>query len=105
LFLEPLTNHLDGLTAAERMALFAQSGPDHAALSVTTASPLDPSTRSRWREALITHLGVSPEITFAVDKNLIAGMEVKFPLAVLRFNWRQALAEAQQEMAQHEHAR
>jgi F-type H+-transporting ATPase subunit b len=104
LFLDRLLDHLDRLTTAERAALLDQSGPDRGSLFVTTASPLDPNSESKWRSALTRHLGLSPHITFAVDKSLIAGTELKFPLAVLRFSWRQALAEAQQELTQREHA-
>ena len=105
LFLERLLNHLDHLTMAERAALLDQSGPHRGVLLVTTASPLDTDTQSRWRSTLTRHLGVSSDISFAVDQELIAGTELKFPLAVLRFSWRQALAEAQQELGQSDNAR
>jgi F-type H+-transporting ATPase subunit b len=104
LFLHRLMDYLDRLSAAERAALLDQSGPDSGSLSVTTASPLDPDSESKWRGALTRHLGGERRITFAVDKSLIAGTELKFPLAVLRFSWRQALAEAQQELTQREHS-
>ncbi len=104
LFLNRLVDHLDHLTIAERAALLDQSGPDRGSLSVTTACPLDPETQSKWRMALAKHLGVSAPVRFEVDNDLIAGVELKFPLAVLRFSWRQALAEAQQELTQREHA-
>jgi F-type H+-transporting ATPase subunit b len=103
LFLKPVLSHLDHLTLAERAALVDQAGPNGGSLSVTTAARLDPAAESNWRSALIKHLGVTPQITFAVDKDLIAGTELKFPLAVLRFSWRQALAEARQELTRHEH--
>ena len=105
LFLDRLINHLDHLTAAERAALFDQTGPGGGSVFVITASPLDPERESKWRGTLTQHLGISPHITFAVDQNLIAGTELKFPLAVIRFSWRHALAEAQQELTQREHAR
>jgi F-type H+-transporting ATPase subunit b len=103
LFLDRLVNHLDHLTMSERAALLNQSGPDRGSVFVTTASPLSSDTESKWRKALAENLGASPHITFAVDKDLIAGTELKFPLAVLRFSWRQALAEAQHELTQREH--
>jgi F-type H+-transporting ATPase subunit b len=103
LFLDRLLNHLDRLTVAERAALLDQSAPNRGSLLVTTASPLDSATESKWRGTLIQRLGLTPPMTFAVDKDLIAGMELKFPLAVLRFSWRQALAEAQQELTRREH--
>lgn len=103
LFLERLVDHLDHLTVAERTALLAQSGPDRGSLFVTTASPLDLKSEAKWRAALSQHLGASPHVTFNVDKSLIAGTEVKFPLGILHFTWRQALEEAQEELSQREH--
>jgi F-type H+-transporting ATPase subunit b len=103
LFLERLLNYLDGLTTAERAALLDQSGPDHESLAVTTAAPLDSEAEARWRATLSKHLGASPPITFGIDKNLIAGTELKFPLAVLRFSWRHALREAQRDLTGREH--
>jgi len=100
LFRDRLLSHLDHLTPAERAALRDQSAPGRGSLIVTTASALDSDTESKWRRVLASHLGESPQMTFAVDKDLIAGMELKFPLAVLRFSWRQALAEAQRALTQ-----
>jgi F-type H+-transporting ATPase subunit b len=105
LFLDRLINHLDHLTAIERATLLDRSRPDGQTLLVTTASPLQPERESKWRRALNEHLGAAPQITFAVDENLIAGTEVKSPLGVLRFSWRHALAEAQHELTHREHAR
>jgi F-type H+-transporting ATPase subunit b len=105
LWLDQLLDHLDRLTPAERAALIDQSGPDRGSLLVTTASPLDPDTESKWRRSLTNHLGQSPPVSFAVDKDLIAGVELKSSLVILRLSWRQALAEAQQELTHSEHAR
>jgi F-type H+-transporting ATPase subunit b len=104
IFLERLLGYLDHLTAAERAALIDQAGPEREALFVTTASPLDAEREARWREALRRSLGVSAQITFTVDNSLIAGTELKFSLGVLRFSWRQALMDAQQELNHSEHA-
>jgi F-type H+-transporting ATPase subunit b len=104
LFLERLLNHLEHLTPAERVAMLDQSASGLGTLSLTTANPLDANTESKWRDAVANHLGLSPVITFAVDNDLIAGTELKFPHAILRFSWRQALVEAQRQLDQREHA-
>jgi F-type H+-transporting ATPase subunit b len=104
LFLQRLLNHLEHLAPGERAAMLDQSASGLGTLWLTTAYPLDANTESKWRNAVARHLGLSPTITFAVDKDLIAGTELKFPHAILRFSWRQALAEAQQQLNQREHA-
>ena len=39
-------------------------------------------------------------IAFTTDKGLIAGAELKFSRATLRFSWRDAIANAQRELSQ-----
>jgi F-type H+-transporting ATPase subunit b len=102
--LEQVLRHLDHLTDAERAALLGQLAHDGGQLTVTTASPLDAEGQSKWRVALTQRLGGSPRIVFSIDQDLIAGTELKFPHAVLHFNWRRALAQAQRELNQNEHA-
>ncbi len=103
LFLERVLDHLDHLAAADRAAFASEFGRDGAQLIVTTAYPLSPAGESKWRAALSERLGHS-QITFATDKDLIAGAELKFPHAVLHFSWRDALADAQRELIRNEHA-
>jgi F-type H+-transporting ATPase subunit b len=102
--LEQVLRHLDHLPDAERAALLGQLAHDGGQLTVTTASALDAEGKSKWRVALAQRLGGSPRIVFSIDQDLIAGTELKFPHAVLHFNWRRALAQAQRELNQNEHA-
>jgi F-type H+-transporting ATPase subunit b len=104
IILEQVLQHLDHLTAAERTALLGQLASDGGQLIVTTASPLDAEGQSRWRAALTQRLGGAPRIAFSIDQDLIAGTELKFPHAVLHFNWRRSLAQARHELKQNEHA-
>jgi F-type H+-transporting ATPase subunit b len=104
LFLDRVLNHLDHLAATERDALLGQLGRDGGQLIVATAYPLGPEAESRWRVALSQRLGEHSQIAFAVDAELIAGVELKFPHAVLRFSWRDALDDARRELNHHEHA-
>lgn len=104
LFLGRVIDHLDHLSAVERAALLSEFGRDGAHLIVTTAYPLSPADESKWRATLSERLGHNPQISFATDKELIAGAELKFPHAILHFNWRDTLADAQRELNHHEHA-
>jgi len=103
LFLDSVLDHLDRLAAAERTALLSDLGHDGGQLIVTTASSLNDATASKWRVTLSGRLGGSPQIIFAVNKELIAGTELQFPRAFLCFSWRQALTDARREFTQHVH--
>jgi F-type H+-transporting ATPase subunit b len=104
LFLISVLDRLDHLAAPERAALTGQFGHDGGQLTVVTADALSPEAESKWRAALNQRLGGRSQIAFAADKELIAGVELKFPHAVLRFSWRDALDDARRELNHHEHA-
>ena len=104
LFLYRVLDHLDHLAPAERAALLGQFGHDGGQLIVATAYPLGPESESKWRVALSERLGGRSQIAFTTDTGLIAGAELKFPHAILRFSWRDAIADVQRELNQHEHA-
>ena len=104
LFLDRVLDQLDHLMGTERAALLGPAAPDGGELVVTTAHPLEAGAEAKWRAALSQRLGRSPRpIAFAVDHELIAGAELKFPHATLQFSWRDHLANAQRELIQHEH--
>jgi F-type H+-transporting ATPase subunit b len=100
LFLYKVLDHLDHLSAAERAALLDQFGHDGGQLIVATANPLDSEGESKWRAALSERVGQGSRIAFTTDKELIAGAELKFPRATLRFSWRDAIADARRELDQ-----
>ena len=100
LFLYHVLDHFDHLPAAERAALLDQFGHDGGQLVVTTANPLDSESESKWRAALSERVGHGSRIAFTTDKGLIAGAELKFSRATLRFSWRDAIANAQRELSQ-----
>ncbi len=105
LFLARVLDHLDHLGATERAALLRQFGHDGGQLIVATVYPLGAEAESKWRATLSERLGGRSQIAFATDKDLIAGVELKFPHAVLRFSWRDALDDARRELNHHnEHA-
>lgn len=95
-FLQRMVEHLDRLSDSERAAL--AGGRTGEPLLVTTAHPLDAAQQAEWRAALAARLGNSRSIAFSTDAGLIAGAELRFPHATLRFNWRDSIAAARQEM-------
>lgn len=100
-FLTRVLDYLDHLPAPERAALVSQLDTD--SLVVTTAHPLDASEESQWREQLGQRIGHPTAIKFNSDPALIAGAEIAFPSAILRFNWHDALAIAAKEINRNEH--
>ena len=101
-FLTRVLDYLDGLPAPERAALVSHLGAN--SLVVTTAHPLDAREEAQWREQLGKRIGAAAGIQFNSEPGLIAGAEITFPSAILRFNWRDALTTAAREINRNEHA-
>ena len=99
-FLGRVIDYLERLPAEERAKLISQSSAS--AVSVTTAHPLSVEDQSQWHEQLAKWLGPAFSIEFNADPALIAGVEVTFPHAILRFNWRDSLAVALKELRTNE---
>lgn len=95
-FLARIIEHLDHLSDSERAAL--GGGRAGEPLRVTTAHPLNADEQARWTEAITARLGNSRSVEFTDDASLIAGAELRFPHATLRFNWRDSIAVARREM-------
>jgi len=83
---------------AEREALAGQL-VDGARLTVVTPSALPAETVEAWRARLTRTLGDRIAIGFGTDRHLVAGAELHFPNAVLRFSWHSALAAMRAEIA------
>lgn len=91
---------LSGLAAAERDALARQLDAGHP-LTVVTAVPLPSAIADTWRGRLCALLGKTTLVDFKVRPELIAGTELRFPTAELRFSWESALATMRSEVAAH----
>jgi F-type H+-transporting ATPase subunit b len=102
LFLDRVLDHFDHLSATQRAALFGDTRHDGAQLIVATAYPLNGDAEAKWRSALSERFGTQSQIEFTIEQGLIAGAELKFPHAILRFSWRDCLADAQRELNSHE---
>jgi len=101
-FLARVLDNLDHLPAQERAALASHLG--RTSVVVTTAHPLGAAEEAEWRAQLAKRVGTEAGMRFSVDPALIAGVEVAFPNAILRFNWRDALATAAKEINRNEHS-
>lgn len=96
-WLDQIEHSLAALPKSERVAL-AKQLENGEALLVVTASPLRPEEAETWRVQLRRLLGDGISVTFNADPLLLAGAELHFPAAVLRFSWQNALELARLEL-------
>lgn len=95
--LERIEQYLAALPKTEMDAL-SQQLENGAVLTVLTASLLSPETVETWRARLRRPLGEGITIAFEAAPDLIAGAELHFPSAILRFSWQSALAAVRSEI-------
>ena len=99
-WIERIEHYLNALPPAERDLLVRQLA-DGTPLRVVTACALPSPTTDQWKERLRRSLGLSGGMTFEVNPDLIAGAELHFPTAILRFSWQSALLAARTEVGTH----
>lgn len=90
-WLEHIETYTRGLAPAERDRLVQQVSGAHA-VQVVTAAELPAAVAETWRSRLQQCLGAPIAITFTSDAKLVAGADLHFPAAILRFSWQSALA-------------
>ncbi|WP_175139719.1 hypothetical protein [Achromobacter pulmonis] len=95
-WIEHIETHLNALPSAERDALACQIAGD-TVLKVVTACALPAAAAEQWKARLRLALNLSGAMTFEVDPALIAGAELHFPTAILRFSWQSVLLAARTE--------
>lgn len=99
-WIERIEQHIDALAKSDHDGLARQLA-DGKALTVITAAPLPAPSADIWRGRLRHSLGDGIQIAFEVNPDLIAGAELHFPTAVLRFSWQSVLAAARSEVGAH----
>jgi F-type H+-transporting ATPase subunit b len=88
--IEHIEGYLKDLPKKEEDALCRQLA-DKARLKVVTASALPAEITELWSSKLRRHFKSDIGIEYSVDARLIAGAELHFPNAILRFSWQTAL--------------
>ena len=96
LWIERIERHLRSLPEAQVGTLTRQLA-DGTALRVRTASTLPPAAIESWQERLRQTFG-AVNVMFDADEELIAGAELHFPTAILRFSWQSELARLRAEV-------
>lgn len=100
-WLKRLEQHLAALPDTVRDSLRRQLAKG-AALRLLSAEALPAETTAAYRSVLEPTLGVPLTVLFEVEPRLIAGIELQFPNAILRFSWQRALADVRASMEAHE---
>jgi len=93
-FLERAVAKLASMPSAERERLLA---PGEGLLLVSAAS-IGEAQRAACMARIAAVLGRPVAVSFAVSPELIAGIELRFPRAVLRHNWHEELSDALKEL-------
>ncbi|WP_323794849.1 hypothetical protein [Nisaea sp.] len=96
-WLDRIERHLDSLEPGERDSLL-DGQENKRLLRVVGAIPFPKASMERWKVRLADILGQDLELEFAHDPDLIAGVELHFPSAILHFSWRGALDAMRVEM-------
>jgi len=103
-WLQRIEDYLAKLPKPELDALVHQFA-DGASLTVVTSSSLPPAAMESWRSRLSRPLGDGIAVKFDVDPGLVAGADLHFPSAILRFSWQNALTSLRSEVEGHDNAR
>lgn len=90
MWLDRIVENLAGLPKPSMDGL-TQQVAEAAALRVVTASALSSEAAEAWSARLQSAFGRAIVVSFDVEQSLIAGAELHFPHAILRFSWRSAL--------------
>jgi len=96
-WLDRIERHLNTLEPGDRDALLGGQANTRL-LRVVGAIPFSKDSMEQWRARLMAILGQDLEIDFAHDPDLIAGVELHFPGALLHFSWRGTLNAMRVEM-------
>jgi F-type H+-transporting ATPase subunit b len=103
-WIERIERYLADLPKTEADELLKQL-TNGSALNVVTASALPADLVELWSTRLRRSLGDDIVIEYGVDPRLIAGVELHFPNAILRFSWQTALDAMHAEIAANGNAR
>jgi F-type H+-transporting ATPase subunit b len=102
-WLERIEEQFAALPPAEREELVRPIAQDRPVTVVTASAPASDVAES-WRRRVRAMLGRDVDLAFEVDPTLIAGAELRFPLATLRFSLQSIVATIRTEI-EHDHAR
>jgi F-type H+-transporting ATPase subunit b len=96
--LDAVLSELEAMPAPDRDRLTG-ARKAHAEISIVVPENLPPAELDTARGRLVRAVGGDPVVDVRVEPELIAGVELRFPYAILRRNWRDGLHAAQERLA------
>jgi F-type H+-transporting ATPase subunit b len=103
-WLSRIEEYLADLSPDQRVDIAGQADGG-GRLRIVSAVALPDSVKAKWRDSLYRKFHAGLPIDFNVDPELIAGVELHFPHALLRFSWRSVIDSMQTEIEGREDAR
>ena len=94
-FLDWLLQEIRGLPENIRSAVAANG----VVLDAVSAAPIQPADQERYRNLIGEAFGVRPQVTFQVDAELIAGLELRGPHLVIANSWQADLIKILADLA------
>lgn len=93
-----LLGQLAEMPHEERDRLAQGPGGAVPSVDIVTATAVDAKRRRALTEALAKHFGPNIHTAFHVDDSLLGGAEFRFPHAILRYSWAEALKNAERNI-------
>jgi F-type H+-transporting ATPase subunit b len=90
-FLTRLVDRLKQLPEEERQSLHQDANGSAEGLCVITSTPLPDDQQEHWRDAISQQLGTLSNLSFESDPEILGGVELRFPHAVLSLAWSESL--------------
>lgn len=82
----------------ERRSLCEDVNGSTEGLRVVTSMTLNPAEQVQWRDAIDRKIGPLKEVTFRMDPEIVGGVELHFPHAVLSLAWSELLQQGKRAL-------
>jgi ATP synthase F0 subunit b len=100
--LTALLAHVDALPEDECRSLKEDLVGTTEGLTVLTAHPLEAEAQQRWRAELEKRLGRIEALSFQARPELLGGVELRFPHAVVSLAWSEQLKQSRKSLLAHD---
>ena len=97
-WLAHLESVLADLPDNERERLEAAMSADGVRPEVVTSAPLSAEDQAQWTSRLSAHLRCSDGISFRTDPDILGGVQLNLPHAVIKLDWARRLEQAEEAL-------
>jgi len=103
-FRAQMLNRIAELSREERASLESDFDPDGPGLAIVTAAPLPDAEQAAWRTALEQCFPGKGPLSFTVEPEVLGGVELRFPHAVLSLAWSEMLRRSRMQLMANDEA-